>query len=263
MLIFVIATIIILIFLWIFDFISLNDFSVPSKDISKFKNVLFIYPHPDDEVFAGGGIIRMLSKQGSNVTLLILTKGEKGTKDAQTDYKLKEIRTKELRKSALLLGVTKLIHEDFGDGKLSRNKLMVARFVLNFIKDENPDLIITYDQSGLYGHPDHIACSQIVSALVKEVFNNIPLWYITLPQKTLKNIKLSEFMAIDLNFRGKRTIPTHKIFIGFNIIKRLQAIQAHESQHMTFKEIIPFRFIPVWFVYSTMVFEYYHEASLT
>ncbi len=252
------ALLLVIVGVWIYGFFKSNDLKVPPLNYSTFKNVLVIFPHPDDETLSSGGLIRSLTNQGSNVTIVVLTKGEKGNDDAHLDTSLKRVREKELRKACESLGVSTIVLEDFGDGELTRQKDKLKKYINSTISKYNPDLIITYDLSGLYGHADHIVTSEIITDFVLTKYQHISLLYPSLPSKILSMITLPEHMAKNPEFKLKRVTPTHRLLIGINITHRIRALYAYRSQLYSFKKSFPIRWIPLWFYYSMQLFEYYH-----
>lgn len=260
MIAFILAAIVFFILsIWILCFLYLNDFSIPQADISNFAKVLLIYPHPDDEVLTAGGLIGSLPVTCKS-TLLLLTKGEKGTPDGVLDPALKGIRAKEAKEAQRAMGLTNLIHLDYGDGEMKNRKKDIALVIEKTIQEEDPDLIITYDLSGLYGHDDHITVAEVVTSLVLNKFKNIKLWYASFPQRVLKMTKLPVHMAKDKKFISRRVTPTHKVFIGLNVINKISAVYAHKSQLPSYRKGIPYR-IPMRFYYSMTLFEYFHQAN--
>ncbi len=141
--------------LWMTGFLVVTDFAVPLRDEREFRHVLVIFPHADDEAVTCGGSLHHFSAGGSRVTLVLLTKGERGTPNAAGNVSLKDIRTKEAQAVTAILGVSRLIQEDFGDGALCDKKQELKLFIVTLIEQEKPDLLITYDLAGLYGHTDH------------------------------------------------------------------------------------------------------------
>ncbi len=246
------SIILFIILLWLAGFFMINDFSIKTIDYEELrsKKILIIFPHPDDEVMSCGGFIHKLSKT-AEITLHILTKGEKGTPNGKTDLKLKEIRTKEAQEVSKILGINNLIIDDYGDGELKNKKPRVTKRISEIIKKIKPYLIITYDLSGLYGHEDHIAVSEIATKLAKT-----RLWYVSVPEKLYKFIKLPEHMAKDLKFRDRRKYPTLKAYAGF---RRIMALYAYKSQLSGFKKSFPM--LPLWFSASMRVYEYFYEVE--
>jgi len=245
-------------FLWITGLLLATDFAVPLKDARQFHRVLVIFPHADDEVISCGGFLHRIAGGGDTVTLVILTKGERGIPHAPYNGSLKDIRTREAQAVTALLGVSKLIQEDFGDGTLHEKKQELTTFIAMIIEQEKPDLLITYDLAGFYGHTDHIACSEIITMLNKSRFPEVPLWYATFPKRVLTRVKL-----IDPLFQEKRAFPTQKVFIGLSVFPKIIAWYMYKSQLASLtKGISPF--VPMWFVWfflSLVLFEYFAEAS--
>jgi len=245
---------------WLFLFIFLNDFSIPTIDVKKIRRILIVFPHPDDEVLTLGGFMRTVSDKKVNITHLILTKGEKGNLKGVKDNALKKIREKETFNAAKILNTHQLIIKDYGDGQLENKKGEIKKELDKIIRQTNPDLVISYDLTGLYGHPDHIACSQITTALIKDKFPNTRLWYVSFPRKIMNLINLPEHMAKEKDYAEKRVFPTHKIFVGVNVLCKIKAVRTYKSQYESFKSGIPIKFIPMEFFHSIALFEYFHEV---
>src|SRR5262245_39086441 len=79
MILLLLALLIMLLFLfWITGFLLVTDFAVPPKKSVIFRRVLVIFPHADDEAVSCAGFLHRLSRTGSDITWLLLTKGERG-----------------------------------------------------------------------------------------------------------------------------------------------------------------------------------------
>lgn len=246
--------------LWMTGFLLVTDFSVPLKDARQFHHVLVIFPHADDEAISCGGFLHRVSRGGSAVMLALLTKGERGTPNATLDVSLKDMRMGEAQAVSAILGISKLIQEDFGDGALHEKKPALRTFIATLIEQEKPDLLITYDLAGLYGHTDHITCSEIITELKKNRFQEIPLWYVTLPKRVLARVKLPDHMNTDSHVQEKRACATHKIFIGASVFPKIKSWYTYKSQRASLTEGIR-RVLPIWFFLSMVLFEYFAEAS--
>lgn len=81
----ILIMLLIMLLLWLTGFLLATDFSVPLKDARRFKNILVIFPHADDETITCGGSLHRFSAKDCSVTLAILTKGEKGPKHYMTE----------------------------------------------------------------------------------------------------------------------------------------------------------------------------------
>lgn len=251
------AVFVVLALIWVSAFLYVNDLHVPTDKKRTYKRVLILYPHPDDEVLSCGGYIGQLRAAGAQVTLATLTKGECGTPDAHTDVRLKHIRSAEAHAAAQILGVSRLIIEDFGDGKLEHKQSFLQKYVRSLMTEIQPDLVITYDLSGLYGHTDHVALSEAVTAVRARYFPDTALWYNTLPVRLLQLAKLPEHMAKDPKFRSRCLRPTHKVWVGWSWLAKAKAIRAYRSQFESFSSALPLPWLPVECFCSLLQFEYF------
>lgn len=136
------------------------------------KTLLVILAHPDDESFGPGGTLAKYAAAGASVHYLCGTRGESGTVDAEKlkDYAdVAELRTAELMCAAQALGLAGvhfLGYRDSGMAGTDDNALPgtlhcaplddVAVRICEQIDRIKPDVILTHDQFGGYGHPDHI-----------------------------------------------------------------------------------------------------------
>lgn len=248
--------------LWITGYLIATDFSIPTKDAKQFHRVLVIFPHADDEAITCGGFLHYLSSRGDAVTLVLLTKGEKGTPDPSRRANLKVTRTREAKQVAAILKISRLIQEDFGDAELHHKKPELEVFIGSLIEQEKPDLLITYDLAGLYGHLDHITCSEIVTTLKKTRFPQIPLWYVTLPKRMLARVKIPKQLVTASEIQAKQAQPTHKISIAASLIPKIKSWYAYKSQRAALADGISImKVLPIWFFLSMVLFEYFAEVS--
>lgn len=145
-------------------------------------SLLAVYAHPDDEVFTGG-VLAHYAGLGVRVTLVCVTNGDAGK---VTDPELKvasaedlaRVREDELRASAALLGVREVVMLGYGDsGREERTRgpgdaralanadlLEVEGRVREVIGRVRPQVIVTFDPHGAYGHADHLATHRAASA---------------------------------------------------------------------------------------------------
>lgn len=244
---------------WLAGFLLANDFSAPLRDARAFQRALVIFPHADDETVTCGGFLHRLSKRGCAVTLVILTKGERGTPDATVNLSLKEIRTREAQRVARILTISRCVQQDFGDGELHARKPELRAFLGELIEQERPDLLVTYDLTGLYGHADHVACSEVVTDLRTNTFQTIPLWYVTLSRRALRWTTTPDNIIPVTTKAEQRTYPVHRVFIGASVLPKITSWYAYKSQQASLKEGFR-RYLPVWFFLSMALFEYFAEA---
>ncbi|HXH26563.1 MAG TPA: PIG-L deacetylase family protein [Candidatus Acidoferrum sp.] len=241
--------------LWLVGFCLANNFWLSTKSLRTYKHVLVVFPHADDEVWHGAGLLSLAARYGHRATWIVMTKGERGTPDAHLDEQLKKIRTEEAEAVAKLYNAD-LIQADFGDGQLDKKRSEFGAWLETQLHTLQPDLIVTYDLAGEYGHPDHMALSEIITSLVKQKYPSTALWYATFPKLVLSLGKFPTHMAEDPAFMHKRAVARFRVFTGSSILRKLQAFYTYKSQNKSGIAVIPYH-IPAWFVYSLFWFEYF------
>ncbi|MCL6452603.1 MAG: bacillithiol biosynthesis deacetylase BshB2 [Alicyclobacillus sp.] len=125
------------------------------------RQVLVVFPHPDDETLAVGGAIAMHAAAGTPVTYACYTLGQMGRNMGKPLFATREslplIREQELRAACQHLGITDLRLMGFRDKTLDfEDPEALAQTVLDLIQECQPSLVITY-YPGWCVHPDHEA----------------------------------------------------------------------------------------------------------
>lgn len=140
------------------------------------KTLLAIFAHPDDESFGPGGTLAKCAAEGVAVHLLCATLGEAGDSDISDLAALGECeglacqRERELRCAADILGLAEvhlLGYRDSGMAGSPANQHpralvqadldVLAGQVADLMRRLQPQVVLTFDPFGGYGHPDHIA----------------------------------------------------------------------------------------------------------
>ena len=151
------------------------------------KRMLLVHAHPDDETINNGATMAMYAQSGVGVTLVTCTRGEEGEvlvpdlahlASSQTDG-LGKHRETELANAMSELGVTD--HRFLGApdknwrdsgmmGTEPNNRADVfwqadldeaAGYLVKIIREVKPQVLVTYDEMGGYGHPDHIQAHRV------------------------------------------------------------------------------------------------------
>lgn len=153
--------------------------------------LLLVHAHPDDEVTTTGLTMARHAAAGDRVTLVTCTLGEEGEivaehlKHLHDDGGLAAHRIGELERATQALGVTDILrlggdhrYRDSGmrygeNGEVlpadtlhddcfwRADLLAAANDLVPVIRDRRPEVLITYDQYGNYGHPDHIQAHRV------------------------------------------------------------------------------------------------------
>jgi LmbE family N-acetylglucosaminyl deacetylase len=130
-----------------------------------------VLAHPDDESLGTGGILAKYSSEGVSTFVVTATRGERGRFDDKGTRPGPDIvgrtREAELRAAATELGVREVILLDYVDGELDRaNAADASETIAGHIRRVRPHVVVTFDPFGAYGHPDHIAISQLTAAAI-------------------------------------------------------------------------------------------------
>ena len=135
--------------------------------------VLTVFAHPDDEGFGSGGVLAMLASGGARVITVCATNGDVGEISdpaLATLENLAQVRQGEMSRAMAVTGAAEvrfLGYRDSGmDGTEDNNHPdclnqaapeAVVEKIVALIREFRPDVVITHDPTGGYGHPDHIA----------------------------------------------------------------------------------------------------------
>ena len=133
--------------------------------------VVFVHAHPDDEAIFTAGTMALLSRAGHRVVLVVATGGELGLphEDAAGPAHLAGVRRAETERAAGMLQVARtefLGYHDSGmlgdaanhsAGSLwSADLAEVSDRIAAVLREEGAKALVIYDESGIYGHPDHV-----------------------------------------------------------------------------------------------------------
>jgi LmbE family N-acetylglucosaminyl deacetylase len=133
--------------------------------------LMCILAHPDDESLGMGGTLARYAQEGVETYLVTATRGERGRfGDAAVRPSIEvvgQVREAELRAAASELGIREIHFLDYIDGDLDRaNPMEAQRKIVPFIRRIKPHVVLTFGPDGAYGHPDHIAISQLACGAV-------------------------------------------------------------------------------------------------
>lgn len=135
------------------------------------RRLMAVLAHPDDESLALGGALAKYAAEGVETSLVCATRGDAGRYGAERGVLprelLGEIRSRELEDAARVLGLRHLRFLPYRDGELDRaHPATATRRIVEHIRRIRPQVVVTFGPDGLYGHPDHIAISQLTTAAV-------------------------------------------------------------------------------------------------
>ena len=133
--------------------------------------LLCILAHPDDESLGAGGILAKYQTLGIATFVVTATRGQLGWPGPAEQYPgpeaLAAIREGELRAAAEALDLDELTLLDYHDGSLAQADPLEATAILaGHLRRIRPQVVVTFDPFGSYGHPDHIAVCQWTTAAI-------------------------------------------------------------------------------------------------
>lgn len=235
------------------------------------KRLLGAYAHPDDEQGVSG-LMCKYARAGVEVTLVCATRGEAGQVApgvSATQENLGQVREAELRCAAEKIGIRHVYFLDYRDSGMfgapenndpralwQANVLEVAEKLTRLLRRHQPQVMLTFDPQGGYGHPDHIKIHQaaLMAYLVADDARIFPeqitaeglapwavskLYWNALPRRRIKEyMRLAELAGLDLGVTLKeflkRAVPdeaiTTRIDVADFIDVKLGALFCHASQ---------------------------------
>lgn len=159
------------------------------------RRILFVHAHPDDETIGNGTTMAKYVAEGAQVTLVTCTAGEEGEVlvpelehlAVHHDDALGPHRVGELTEAMAVLGVTDFrflggeghfrdsgmkwaedgtataADETRDDTFWAADLTVAADLLVEIIREVRPQVVVTYDQFGNYGHPDHVQAHRVAT----------------------------------------------------------------------------------------------------
>jgi N-acetyl-1-D-myo-inositol-2-amino-2-deoxy-alpha-D-glucopyranoside deacetylase len=234
------------------------------------RRILFVHAHPDDETISGGATMAKYAAGGAHVTLVTCTLGEEGeifvpelTKLAASEAnQLGGYRLVELERACAAMGVTD--HRFLGGAGRYRDSGMMglpsnehprafwgadvdeaAGHLVEIIREVRPQVLVTYDANGSYGHPDHIQSHRVAmraAELAAEAgFGPAKVYWTAIP-RSIMQAGLERFAQSDNNpFAGVTdvdqiplAVPDERIAARIDAPDfadaKMAAVRAHATQ---------------------------------
>lgn len=209
-----------------------------AKVFSNKQKVMFVFAHPDDaEIYCGGTIARLV-KDGKQVLLVKMTKGNKGSRQEDvSEDQLANTRETEDSQALEILGLNHSdnVNLDLGDGQVENSlstieKLaaQIRRFRPDLIVTHNPEKTLVRDLEGAYyvNHRDHRhTATTVVDAAYP--YSRDKLFFPSQLEPGQEGHSVSEFLFVDS--------WGHPDSISIDITPfsevRTKAIAAHKSQY--------------------------------
>ncbi len=234
------------------------------------KRLLLVHAHPDDETINNGITMAKYAQEGVKVTLVTCTRGEEGEVLVENlahlasnrDDKLGEHREIELKNAMKLLGIKDYRFLGAPDKKWRDSGMIgtpqnersdvfwqanleeVAQELVKVILETKPQVLITYDEFGGYGHPDHIKANQVAmkaaDMAANQGWNISKIYWNTMPKSVIQN-GIEKMKEVGSSFFGAESaddLPFAKpdelvstVIRGVEYVpQKLEAMKAHATQ---------------------------------
>ncbi len=167
---------------------------------------LAVHAHPDDEASSTGGLYRLLANQGVRTVLVCCTNGECGDApdgakpdaDHHDGDEVAAVRAIELDNAVEVLGISRLVRLGYRDSGMkgwpqnsdpesfwATPASVAAEKLAAVLREERPQVIMTYNEYGFYGHPDHIQAHLITLAAIKLLDYEPTLYFNAIPDSVM------------------------------------------------------------------------------
>ncbi|HVA52501.1 MAG TPA: PIG-L family deacetylase [Acidimicrobiales bacterium] len=167
---------------------------------------LAVHAHPDDEASSTGGLFRLLADQGARTVLVTCTNGECGDAldgakpdaDHHDGDEVAKIRAVELDNAVKILGIDRLVRLGYRDSGMkgwpqnddpesfwATPVNDAAKRLAEVLLEERPEVVMTYNAYGFYGHPDHIQAHRVTMAALELLDYEPTLYFNAIPNSVM------------------------------------------------------------------------------
>ncbi|MCQ4212448.1 PIG-L family deacetylase [Streptomyces longispororuber] len=169
--------------------------------------LMAVHAHPDDEATGTGGILARYAAEGVRTVLVTCTDGScgdgpGGVKPGDPGHDpaaVARMRRQELESSCEILKISDLEMLDYGDsgmmgwpgndapGAFWQTPVEEgAARLAELLRHYRPDVLVTYDENGFYGHPDHIQANRITMAALAMTELTPKVYWTTMPRSAMQ-----------------------------------------------------------------------------
>jgi LmbE family N-acetylglucosaminyl deacetylase len=192
-------------------------------------SAMVVVAHPDDAEFMVAGTVALWASKGSEITYVVVTKGDKGSEDPEmTPSRLTEIREAEQRAAGAVLGVKNFVFMGYEDGYLEHT-IALRKDITRLVRKYRPEVVMCFDPTNrifsdtYVNHPDHRASGD---ATVDAVFPSARD-RLTFPDLLADGLQPHKVQQLWL---GSTAQPNVWVDIGETLELKKQALRAHPSQ---------------------------------
>lgn len=212
-----------------------------------------VLAHPDDESLGMGGTLAKYAAEGVETYLVTATRGERGRFGDSGERPDPDVvgatREAELRAAASELGIREVTLLGFPDGALDAVDPVTAQdAIASHLRRVRPQVVITFGPEGAYGHPDHIAISQLATAAAVRAAGGdyavSKLYYLAWGAQTWTAYQTAlKKLTATVDGVERQVVPapeweiTTRLDTGAVWPQVLRAVQCHRTQVSIFKNL--------------------------
>ena len=219
--------------------------------------IVFFHAHPDDEAITTAGTMASLADRGHRVVLVTATRGELGEIPdglLAPGQSLAEARELELAEACRILGVSRLAYLDYLDSGMAGEETNhrpgsfasadvdeAAGRLATILGEESADVLVTYDEHGGYGHPDHVQVHTVGVAAAERAGTPV-VYYSTMNRDQVAGL-MEQVRAMDTEWvppegstdgADEMGEPASRITTAVDVLpwieRKRRAMEAHPSQ---------------------------------
>jgi LmbE family N-acetylglucosaminyl deacetylase len=204
--------------------------------------VVAVVAHPDDESLIAGGTLALAARAGMRTGVVSLTRGENGPISDPARYsaeRLAELRGAELDRAAQELGLDWARCLSYPDGELPWvDHAAVAAELAALLAGRVPNVVLTFGEDGLYGHPDHIATAEIVARALHQLDGSVERYEAAWPAGLVAELASAAaerglphaLWGVEPEAFGSDRAPSVAIDVRTVLTQKLAALRAHCTQ---------------------------------
>ncbi len=224
--------------------------------------ILYIFPHPYDESFGPALAISRQRREGHDVHLLTLTRGEATSQRDRmglTKEEMGRVRVGEMECVRGVLGLAGLTVLTFPDAQLAHlDPRDLENAVARHIRRVRPHVVVTYAVHGISRFPDHL----VTHAVVKRVFCEMRDEEPGLAPRRLALFTLSEQEEADEGPFPLATSPAEDIDVAETVSEEdLQTAREALNCHQSYQDVIETA-APLERTGTTVYFELFQESHV-
>jgi LmbE family N-acetylglucosaminyl deacetylase len=202
--------------------------------------LLFSFAHPDDESFSGAGTAMKFAAAGARIVLVTATFGQKGKcgdPPVCAPEEIEQTRERELQEAARVIGFDALHTLGYQDQALaSVAPTEMRERLVRMLRQERPDVVLTFDPNGFNLHPDHVAISRFTSDAIAAAAD--PRWYSESgAPHVVRRLVWTPLLPPWESAKVPQIVNTPGVDFVFDVSpwtdRRIAALRAHRTQHLS------------------------------